>query len=624
VRGGLTNRMIAGSGVLMLIVGAAVSALLILLIGEQRETARLSARSQEVLVTVDEVQQLILDLDRGARGYIITGDPATLKAWTAAAATFPDRSATLQRLVDTPGQQSRARRITQDGQSYIRDYAIPVMKAAQRGDPSVHSTATMQEGRRRITDLEAQVDSLQATEHDLAAEREKRAQETGQAVIAGAAGMAGSILLSVLVIGYLTRVVVRPVRRAAAMAGRLAGGDLSTRIPETGGGEIGQLVRSLNIMGDSLQQLVETQTALRRVAMLVARGASQTEVLDAIAEELGRLIGTDGAHIVRYEPDGTATVVAAWGASNIQMPVGRNLSLEGRSVTATVLNTGQAARMDSYAGAPGAIAAQLHEHGARAAVGAPIYVEGRLWGVVTATMTRDEPLAPDAEARLADYTDLIATTVANAQARADLAASRARVVVAADQTRRRIERNLHDGIEQQLVSLALQVRQAQTSIPSQISEPHQRLSEVTNGLTGVLEDLREISRGIHPPLLTASGLRPALKALARRSAVPVDLDVRLEGRLPEPVEAAAYYIVTEALANVAKHAHASFVRVEAALRHGRLHLSVVDDGVGGADPARGSGLIGLVDRVEALGGTIMISSPAGHGTSLQVELPLEL
>ncbi|MFD0575123.1 sensor histidine kinase [Dactylosporangium darangshiense] len=196
-------------------------------------------------------------------------------------------------------------------------------------------------------------------------------------------------------------------------------------------------------------------------------------------------------------------------------------------------------------------------------------------------------------------------------------------MIAVDEARRRIERDLHDGVQQRLVALALQLREAEASLPPEMSEVRELLSAVTSGLTGTLDDLRQISRGVHPAILSQDGLRPALRTLARRSPIAVDLSLDLDGRLPEPIEVAAYYVVAEALTNATKHAHASLVHVTAAVWAGRLHLSVRDDGVGGADPARGSGLTGLTDRVEALGGTIMISSPAGQGTHIQVELPLE-
>jgi signal transduction histidine kinase len=268
------------------------------------------------------------------------------------------------------------------------------------------------------------------------------------------------------------------------------------------------------------------------------------------------------------------------------------------------------------------VAASLQQLGVRAGIGAPVLLEGRLWGVISA-FTRREPFAAGAESRIADFTDLVATAIANTQARADLAASRARVVAATDQTRRRIERDLHDGTQQRLVSLALDLRTTAAGVPDDAPEIRARLSAIADGLTGALDDLREIARGIHPAILSEGGLRPALRALARRSAVPVDLDVDVSTRLAQPVEVAAYYVVAEALTNAAKHARATGVRVEAAVRAGRLHLLVRDDGVGGAERTRGSGLLGLTDRVEALGGTITVTSPAGQGTTLTVDLPAE-
>jgi signal transduction histidine kinase len=209
------------------------------------------------------------------------------------------------------------------------------------------------------------------------------------------------------------------------------------------------------------------------------------------------------------------------------------------------------------------------------------------------------------------------------QSREELAASRTRIVAAGDQARRRIERDLHDGTQQRLVSLVLDLRAAEAAVPPEAPELRAQLARVADGLTGALDDLRELSRGIHPALLSEGGLGPALRSLARRSVVPVDLDLHVQSRLPEPVEVAAYYVVSEALANAAKHANASVVRVEAEAGDGRLRLSVHDDGVGGATPERGSGLIGLTDRVEALGGTITVHSTTGQGTRLRVDLPIE-
>ena len=250
----------------------------------------------------------------------------------------------------------------------------------------------------------------------------------------------------------------------------------------------------------------------------------------------------------------------------------------------------------------------------------PVHVNGRLWGMI-AVGSGQGPLPPDTEQRMTEFTDLVATAVANAQSRAELMTSRARIVAASDEARPRIERDLHDGAQQRLVTLALRLRTA--AEPSTGGgEPRTEMADVAAELMGVIDDLREISHGIHPAILSNAGLRPALRALGRRSAVPVELDVRVDGRLPEPVEVGAYYVVSEMLTNAAKHARASVVEVDAETSGGTLRVRVHDDGVGGADPVRGSGLLGLKDRIEALGGTFSVHSPAGRGTTVTCELPV--
>jgi signal transduction histidine kinase len=285
-----------------------------------------------------------------------------------------------------------------------------------------------------------------------------------------------------------------------------------------------------------------------------------------------------------------------------------------------VWRTGRAAQVDeeAWAGRSDAAAGGLRELGIRSMVASPVIVEGRLWGVVNA-LSRRGPFPADTTDRMADFTELVATAVGNAQSRAELAASRARIVAAADEARRRIERDLHDGAQQRLVALVLRLREA--------GEPAERdlridLVAAAAGLMEVLDDLREISRGIHPAILSKAGLPMALRTLGRRSAVPVTIDVRIRGRLPEPVEVGAYYVVSEMLTNAAKHARASVVEVDAAVENGTLRVCVRDDGVGGADPERGSGLVGLKDRIDALGGTFSVHSPLGGGTTVTCELPV--
>jgi signal transduction histidine kinase len=286
-----------------------------------------------------------------------------------------------------------------------------------------------------------------------------------------------------------------------------------------------------------------------------------------------------------------------------------------------VLRTGQPARIDDFADLPGGLARLLRELGVRSGAGTPINVEGRLWGVMLAASMSDQPIPVGTEARLREFTALTATAVANAEARAELTASRARIVTTGDEARRHIERNLHDGVQQRLVSLALELRVIESLTDAGHDDLAPRLSHISDGLVGALDDLRDISHGIHPAILSEGGLRPALSALARRSAVPAEVDIHGLDRLPEPIEVGLYFVASEALTNVAKHADASVVHLDLDADDGLATMCVRDDGRGGADPGRGSGLVGISDRVHALGGTIEISSPSGAGTSLVVRLP---
>jgi GAF domain-containing protein len=369
-----------------------------------------------------------------------------------------------------------------------------------------------------------------------------------------------------------------------------------------------------------LHGFAEEQAALRRVATLVARAAPPEEVFAAVTAEAGRLLGAQYARMSRYDRDSTVRVVATWSSTGAAHPVGTRTPLGGRNLYTLVFQTGRAARIDDYADASGPAAGLPRELGVRASVGVPVIVEGRMWGAIFVGSTQ-EPLPAGTEERLAGFTELAGTAIANVEAQAALTASRARIVATADQTRRRIERDLHDGVQQRLVSLALRLRGVQAA-PPEAGELAERLEGAVTEATGALEELREIARGLHPTVLAESGLRPALRALARRSAVPVHLDIQVAGRLPEPVEIAAYYAVSEALTNTAKHARASSAEVEVTAGEGILHVRVRDDGRGGADFGHGSGLIGLRDRMEALGGRISLLSPPGEGTTLYAELPL--
>ncbi|MEU9832709.1 GAF domain-containing sensor histidine kinase [Streptosporangium sp. NPDC048047] len=392
---------------------------------------------------------------------------------------------------------------------------------------------------------------------------------------------------------------------------------------------------------EELRHIAVEQAALRRVATLVAHGISSRELFSAVAGEMGRIVGAEHVMVNRYEPNGMLTVVGLWNGgaegdgsadagrrapddlSADHDPIHRGTRLPIRKGTTSelVLRTRRPGRVtdfrrvdDRYRWIRGRMIGST--------VGAPITVQGRLWGVMLSVSTAAEPQPPETEARMMDFTELMAIAIANAENLAEISASRARIVAAADETRRRIERDLHDGIQQLLVRLALELQAAVAVVPHGREEMKARLFRVIDGLADALEDLREISRGLHPAVLSEAGLGPALRTLARRSDPPVELDVGVEGRLNDSVEAAAYYVVSEALTNVTKHAHASRVRVGLHQVGATVRVSVVDDGVGGADPGLGSGLTGLRDRVEALGGGMSLRSPEGGGTTLVAEIPL--
>jgi signal transduction histidine kinase len=374
----------------------------------------------------------------------------------------------------------------------------------------------------------------------------------------------------------------------------------------------------------ALGRLAEEQAALRRVATLVARATPPAQVFAAVAEEVGRVLPVDFAILVRYDTQDTLEVVGTWTRTGAPAPtpVGGRLPLGGRNVTTVVYRTGSPARIDysDVSGVIGQVASR--DWGLRSSVGVPVSAENRLWGCIVVAFGRQELLPADTEHRLAGFTELVATAIANAEGQAALAASRARIVATADHTRRRIERDLHDGAQQRLVTLALHLREAQAAALPATGELSAQLARAVAETNGALEDLRETARGIHPAILARGGLRAALKTLADRSPIPVDLRVAAEGRLPEPVEVSAYYVAAEALTNVARHARAAAVSVDVEVAGEVLRVAVRDDGCGGADFSGGTGLVGLKDRVEAIGGRIFLDSPRGAGTSLHVELPI--
>jgi signal transduction histidine kinase len=391
------------------------------------------------------------------------------------------------------------------------------------------------------------------------------------------------------------------------------------RAVETGDPSAAALAAENERLQRALRARLSEEAALRRVATLVAQEHAPEEVLALVTEEVGRHLDADGAITVRYDGPRLATVVATRRRPDLRgVGVGDQIVLEPEMSLARVQATRAPARIDSYEGLPGEFAAEMRRIGMRAGVAAPILVDGHLWGAVVAG-SRGEPFTAEAEARLGAFAELVAQAIANVDARMQLKDSRARIVEAADEARRRIERDLHDGAQQRLVGLSLSLRLAARS-----AEP--ATAAVIEGcieeLRTALAELRELARGLHPVVLTERGLLPALEMLAARSPVPVVVNGRLDGGLAPPQEAALYFVAAEALTNVAKYAHATGAEVTLDGDDRWAEITIADDGIGGAHTEPGGGLRGLCDRVEALGGRLSIASSAGAGTTVCARVPV--
>jgi signal transduction histidine kinase len=372
-----------------------------------------------------------------------------------------------------------------------------------------------------------------------------------------------------------------------------------------------------------LRALAEEQAALRRVATLVATNADPPQLFARVCEEIGAVLGVRSTNLTRFESDGTQTVLAGWSLHGAPVfPVGGGVPLEGEAAVPKASRSGRPERVDDYAEIGGELGEMIRAAGIASAVAVPIKVAGRLWGAVVASSGRPYSFPPDTEARVAGFAELVADALANADAREQLAASRARIVEEGDAERRRLERNLHDGAQQRLVSLALALGEVSRKVEDDPETAKQMLVSAREELRLALDELRELARGIHPAVLSDRGLAAALEALVARAPVPVQVTEVPKTRLPEPVEAAAYYLVSEALTNVAKHARAEVVTVRVGRTGERGRIEVRDDGAGGASLDDGLGLRGLADRVEALGGRLELDSPPGAGTTLIADIPL--
>jgi signal transduction histidine kinase/uncharacterized protein YoaH (UPF0181 family) len=367
---------------------------------------------------------------------------------------------------------------------------------------------------------------------------------------------------------------------------------------------------------EEVRRLADDQAALRRLATLVARESPATEIFDVAAQELGRVLGADDMRVVRY--DDAAVIVGSWGELSESLPIGMRVPLGGENVSALIYRTGRPERVD-YTDAHGPTVEMLRGLGIHMSVGCPIVVEGCLWGAMVAASLRPGAMPPDTESRMTEFTELVATAISNLHARSELADSRARIVAATDEERRRVVRDLHDGAQQRLIHTVITLKLARRAL-ERAEEAVPLVTEALQQAENATAELRELAHGILPAVLTRGGLPAGVEALASRMPIPVDLDVDVD-RLPTAVEATAYFVVAEALTNVAKHAGARAAAVSVRIARERLEVEVVDNGIGGARPD-GTGLVGLADRVATVAGDLRVETPLCGGTRVLASIPL--
>jgi signal transduction histidine kinase len=626
MHGGLTVRLGVTSALFTIMISTAF-AVILYSVYQLRSSVAVVTRAEQSVSASNTLERLVLDVEAGRRGYALTHDRALLQPWIRAQQQIPLRQQELASSVaGSPEQAARVTRLNSDVTAYLDNYADPAIADDQVGEPDNIDPQSIMDGQQHIAALRAEFDDFMNNQTMIVARAHADASHAGRrSAMAGVAGFVVALIAVALLTRSLAVMVVRPLHRMVLAADRAAGGDLSVRVATDGPVEVGMLQRTFNSMVDKLEQgrvllgaVAAEQAALRRVATVAARGKPAEDVFAAVTEEAGKLFGADAAVLLRFETDATATVVASWSYDPAHRIALGRVELADEGIAGKVLHSGKPIRM---AGPRSADFLQ-HEFGdasIRSAIGAPVLVAGRTWGALKALSTCARSLEEHDAERAAEFTELVASAIANSQARADLTASRARVVAATDESRRRIERDLHDGTQQRLIAILLGLRATETQVSDAVQ---QRLHTIGGDLSEAIDELRELARGIHPSILSEGGLGPAIRSLGRRSPIPVEAKLDLPGRLGPNVEIGAYYVVAEALTNAIRHAHATLISISAGVDEDHLHLSIEDDGIGGADPGTGTGLTGLGDRVAALGGSMQIASRPGNGTRLGIMIPL--
>jgi signal transduction histidine kinase len=576
----------------------------------------LSARSAghdstEVLLAANRLERLVADMETDQLRYVATGDTDFLGPWNTERAAFLAQATALQRLAaaNNPQQGRRAREIVGSAMAYLHEHAEPLLRTARHDRARAGAAVRWAEGKRRIEAIRHQFDRFTDVQHRLALAHERDAVPTIRRMIGMAAGASATLLLLFLLAGFVMRGLTTRAP-AGPVHGLLPRPDRERRGRERPGRE-----RARRVAGEC--------EGLRRVATLVARDASPADVFEAAAAEMGRALDAEHAMITRFDPGGVITVVGHWSARQapqIMPPLEGRWPVADDAVADSVCRTGLPAHLRQDIGAVGDIGAWIRSHGIGRMTGHPVVAGDRLWGMAVVLSAESAPWPGGAERTMGEFAGLVGAALAGSRRRAELLASRVRLVETADATRQRIERVLHERTQQRLVTTGLALRLIETAVPAEQERLREQVSAAARDVVEIIDSLQEIARELHPAFLTVGGVESSLRALARRAPVPVELDVRAGRRPPPNVALTLHHAVSAALANAAAHACASAVRVDLELGE-PVRLSVRDDGIGGARLRPGGALAALRDRVEALGGVFELESPTGGGTSLRLTMP---
>ncbi|GAA0717132.1 CHASE3 domain-containing protein [Dactylosporangium roseum] len=609
--------------------------------GRQTRAAR---TAHQAVVTAVLVHRAVLEMEHGEHRYVVTGDPAHLRSWARARAVVESHIARLPSLTaDRPAQATLAAGLDQQIRQYLDTHPASAIRALRPGPAAAPDLGRLAGDQHQLDAIRRAVEQFVGNERRVAAAQEASAERAfTRAGTATALGIITCMFVIPVLIAYTNRTIVRPVRTVAAMADSLTGGARTGRTPTDGPYEIGVLQRSFNAMAlssqrhrDDLNRIVLEQKALQRIARLMACTEAPDAAFDVITAQAGRLFGADAALLVRYDGDGAGTILTAWAGDHPPEPTGKH-PLAGERTPLPLPLQGTTGRMQALRqsfcrhvgwerrGLPGAADSGT---GGTCGVGAPIMVRDQVWGALALLGGAGGRLRRDDAEHTADFIDLAGLVVDTVEARTGLAAASARLVGAGDETRRRLERDLHDRIQHHLIAIILRLRMLKADLAARDATATgpviaDQIATIDSDLANVIDEVRTIADGVYPAILTQRGLEAALDAMARRSPIPIDRHIRLSPTLPPVVQTSVYDIVAESLANTAKHARATHLRIVAHQDDRQVCLRIEDDGTGGADTGRGTGIRGITDRVQALGGTVELHSPRGEGTRLLITIPL--